>query len=179
MKLKERLSDPETDRFVENYDSYYSIVFNSIYSKTGNYHDSEDICQEVFTRFYNNLDEVETPRKWLFGCLRLVVFDYYKAKQKKDVDVDELFDDIGMGYVNGFRDSRLLIKGAIDELCSESGDRDASLFELIAVYNYSFVQASKQLNLNYKQARYRYNAFAERILTRLKEKGINNIEDLL
>ncbi|PKL16248.1 MAG: RNA polymerase subunit sigma-24, partial [Spirochaetae bacterium HGW-Spirochaetae-5] len=48
MKLKDKLSDPGTDRFVENYDSYYSIVFNSIYSKTGNFHDSEDICQEVF-----------------------------------------------------------------------------------------------------------------------------------
>ena len=119
MKLKDKLSDPGTDRFVENYDSYYSIVFNSIYSKVSNYHDAEDICQEVFIRFYDNMEEVENPRKWLFGCLRLVVFDYYKVKQKKDIDVDELFDDIGMGYVNGFRDSRMMIKQVIDDICSE------------------------------------------------------------
>jgi DNA-directed RNA polymerase specialized sigma24 family protein len=179
VNLKDKLSDPGTDRFVENYDSYYSIVFNSIYSKVNNFHDAEDICQEVFIRFYDRMEEVENPRKWLFGCLRLVVFDYYKMKQKKDIDVDELFEDIGMGYVNGFRDSRMMIKQVIDDICSESGDRDASLFELVAVYNYSFVQASRHLNLNYKQARYRYNVFAERVLGRLKEKGINNIEDML
>lgn len=179
MKLREKLSDPGTDRFVENYDSYYSIVFNSIYSKVSNYHDAEDICQEVFIRFYDNMEQVENPRKWLFGCLRLVVFDYYKMKQKKDIDVDELFEDIGMGYVNGFRDTRMMIKQVIDDICSEVGDRDASLFELVAVYNYSFVQASKHLNLNYKQARYRYNTFAERVTEKLKEKGISSIEDLL
>jgi len=179
VKLKEKLSDPGTDRFVENYDSCYSIIFNSIYSKVNNFHDAEDICQEVFIRYYDNLDEVQNPRKWLFGCLRLVVFDYYKVKQKKDIDVDELFEDIGMGYVNGFRDSRIMIKDVVDDLCNESGDRDASLFELVAVYNYSFVQASKHLNLNYKQARYRYNVFAQKVVEKLRDKGINNIEDLL
>jgi len=179
VKLKDKLSAPGTDRFVENYDSFYTIVFNSIYSKVNNYHDAEDICQEVFIRFYDRMAEIENPRKWLFGCLRLVVFDFYKVRQKKEVNIDELLDDIGMGYVNGFRDSRMMIKQVIDDICNETGDRDASLFELVAVYNYSFVQASKHLNLNYKQARYRYGVFAERIVEKLKEKGINNIEDLL
>jgi len=179
VKLKKRITDPGTVRFVENYDSYYSIVFNSIYSKISNYHDAEDICQEVFIRFYDNIEEIENPRKWLFGCLRLVVFDYYKGKQRKDVNVDELFDDITMGYVNGFRDTRMMIKQVVDEICSEKGDRDASLFELIAVYDYSFVQASRHLNLNYKQARYRYNVFAGSVVEKLNEKGIKNIEELL
>lgn len=179
MKLRKRLSDPGIDRFVDSYDSYYSVVFNSIYSKVSNYHDAEDICQEVFIRFYDNIAVVENPRKWLFGCLRLVVFDYYRMKQKKDIDVDELFEDIGMGYVNGFRDTRMMIKEVIDELCAQEGDRDASLFELVAVYNYSFVQASRQLNLNYKQARYRYSRFSGKVLAKLNERGINNIEDLL
>ncbi len=179
MKLKDKLSDSGTDRFVENYDSYYSIVFNSIYSRVSNYHDAEDICQEVFIRLYDNMAEVENPRKWLFGCLKIVVFDYYKLKKKKDVDVDKLFDDIGMGYVNGFRDSRIMIKQVIYDICNESGDRDASLFELVAVYNYSYVQAAKHLNLSYKQTVYRYGVFSERVVEKLKEKGINNIEDLL
>ncbi len=178
MKLKENLSKPATDRFVENYDSYYSIIFSSIYSRVNNYHDAEDICQEVFIRLYDKMEEVENPRRWLYGCLRHVVFDYYKAK-KKDVDVDKLFEDIGMGYVNGFRDSRLMIKQVIEDICNEAGDRDASLFELVAVYNYSFVQAAKHLNLSYKQTVYRYGVFSGRVVEKLKEKGIENIEDLL
>jgi RNA polymerase sigma factor (sigma-70 family) len=179
VNLKQTLSESKTLQFVENYDSYYSIVFSSIYSKVNNYHDSEDICQEVFIRFFNKIEEVDNPRKWLFGCLRIVVFDYYKEKQGKDLNIDELNNDIAMGYVNGFRDARLMIKQAIDEICNESGDRDASLFELVAVYNFSFVQASRHLNLNYKQARYRYKKFSEKVIEKLMEKGVRNIEDLL
>ncbi len=179
MKLNKELSDPGAERFVESYDSYYSIIFNTVYSRINNYHDAEDICQEVFIRFYDRMNEVVNPRKWLFGCLRIVVLDYYKMKKKKDIDVDELFDDIGMGYVNGFRDTRMMIKHVIDDICNESGDRDASLFELVAVYNYSYAQVSRHLNLNYKQVIYRYNVFAERVFSRLKDLGINSIEDLL
>ncbi len=179
VKLNESLSYPGKNRFIEVYDSYYSLLFSTVYSRVNNYHDAEDICQEVFIRFLDNFDKVENPRKWIFGCMRLVVFDHYKTKKKSAVNVDELFDDIGMGYVNGFRDARMTIRQAMDEICSERGDVDSSLFELVAVYNYSFVQASRHLKLNYKQARYRYNVFAGLVLQRLKEKGINNIEDLL
>lgn len=179
MIIKEKLTDPGVDRFIEVYDSHYSLMFSTIYSRVNNYHDAEDICQEVFIRLLDNIGSVENPRRWLFGCMRIVVFDYYKAKKRGDVDVDELFDDIGIGYVNGFRDARMIIKQAVDEICGERGDLDSSLFELVAVYNFSFVQASRHLKLNYKQARYRYNVFAGLVLERLKGRGVNNIEDLL
>jgi DNA-directed RNA polymerase specialized sigma24 family protein len=179
VNLRQTLSEARTLRFIENYDSYYSIIFSSIYSKIGNYHDAEDICQEVFFRFFNKIEEVESPRKWLFGCLRIVVLDYYREKKGKELDLDELSDNIAMSYVNGFRDTRMMIKQAIDEICDERGDTDASLFELVAVYNFTFVQASKHLNLNYKQARYRYRVFTEKVLEKLMEKGVRNIEDLL
>lgn len=179
MNLRQTLSEARTLHFIENYDSFYTIIFSSIYSKVNNYHDAEDICQEVFFRFYNKIDEVENPRKWLFGCLRIVVLDYYKEKKGKELDIDKLSDNISMSYVNGFRDARMMIKQAIDEICDERGDSDASLFELIAVHNFTFVQASKHLNLNYKQARYRYKIFTEKVLEKLMEKGVKNIEDLL
>jgi len=179
VNFKRRLNAPETEQFIKSYDSYYSLVFSTIYSKINNFHDAEDICQEVFIRFYNKMDEVENPRKWLYGCLRIVVLDYYKEKRHKDVDTDELFDDISLGYVNGFRDTRMMLKHAMDEILDKHGDRDASLFEMIAVYNYTFVEAARHLNLGYKQARYRYSRMAEMLMEKLREKGVERLEDLL
>lgn len=179
MNLNRTLSEARTLHFVESYDAYYSLIFSSIYSKVSNYHDAEDICQEVFFRFYDKIDEIESPRKWLFGCLRIVVLDYYKGKKGREVDLDGLSDNIAMSYANGFRDARMMIKQVIDEVCDARGDIDASLFELVAVYNFTFVQASKHLNLNYKQARYRYKVFSEKVIEKLMEKGVRNIEDLL
>ncbi len=179
MNVRKSLAAPETESFIESYDSYYSLVFSTVYSKVNNFHDAEDICQEVFIRFYSKMDEVQNPRKWLYGCLRIVVLDYYKEKRHRDVDIDELFDDISLGYVNGFRDTRVMLKNVMEEVFVEEGDRDAALFEMIAVYNFTFVEAAKHLNLGYKQARYRYNSMASKLMEKLKARGIERIEELL
>ena len=179
MNLRQRLRAPETESFIENYDSYYSLVFSTVYSRVNNFHDAEDICQEVFIRFFDKMGEVESPRKWLFGCLRIVVLDYYKEKRHRDIDIEELFDDMSIGYVNGFRDTRMMLKNVMDEIFEEEGDRDAALFEMVAVYNYTFAEAAKHLGLGYKQARYRYYTLASKLIERLKEKGVERIEDLL
>ena len=179
MNVRNKLSAPETELFIESYDSYYSIIFSTVYSKINNFHDAEDISQEVFIRFHDKIGEIENPRKWLFGCLRNAVFDHYKQKHHRDEDIDTIFDDIALGYVNGFRDTRMILKNTMDELFEETGNRDAPLFELIAVYNYSFAEAARHMNLNYKQARYRYKAVALKLSEKLREKGIERVEDLL
>lgn len=177
--MADRLSDQKIDLFNAHYDAYYALVFNIVLSKVSNFHDAEDICQEVFTIMYRKVDEIETPRSWLFGCLRNVVYEYYREKHHKDVDVEALFDDISIGYVNGFRDARIMITQVIDEIISEEGDRDAALFDLIAVYNYSITQACAYLKISYKQAVYRYGRISDKVRSKLRERGIANIEDLL
>jgi RNA polymerase sigma factor (sigma-70 family) len=192
LKVTSLLADPKVDNFDKLYNTFYSLVFSVVQSKVSNYHDAEDICQEVFLRFYRKQDEIENPRKWLLGCLRIVVLDYYKQKNSNE-DIDTLFDDISMGYVNGFREARVVISQTIDEISNEEdeadkgagnaeeeeGGSDAVIFNLIAIYKYSFVEASKHLKLNYKQTRYRYNRICEKIMSRLREKGIKELGDLL
>jgi DNA-directed RNA polymerase specialized sigma24 family protein len=182
LKLSGSLADPKVDNFNKLYNSFYSLVFSIIFSKVNNYHDAEDICQEVFLRFYGKLDEIDNPRKWLLGCLRIVVLDFYKQKNRSGEDIDALFNDISMGYVNGFKEARIIISQIIDEVSDESGDddgSDASIFNLIAIYKYNIVEASRHLKLNYKQTRYRYNRICEKIMSRLRDKGIKELGDLL
>ena len=125
MLLTSNLSEKKTELFSEHYNSLYSVAFSSVYSKIGNYHDAEDICQEVFLRFYRKLDEIESPRKWIFGALRLVVFDYYKRKGKNDIDIETMFEDVSMSFVNGFRDTRMVIQQALDGPTARSMKRSA------------------------------------------------------
>lgn len=179
MNYKTGLSDSLIKQFIRTYDAHYSVIFSSVYSRVNNYHYAEDICQEVFIRLYDKIEEVENPRKWLFGCLRIVVIDFYKRKYSRDIDIEELFDDIGMSYVNGFRDTRIMIKDVLDAVTDEEDGESVSLFELVAVYNYSLADAARHTGLSYKQARYRYNRITQKLAAGLKNKGINSIEDLL
>lgn len=182
MILSKDFIDEKAQAFTDQYNSYYTLVFSSIHSKIQNFHDAEDITQEVFLRFYNKIDEVENPRRWLFGTLRNVVLDYYKSKDKKkrDVDIESIFEDLSLSFVNGFRDTRLIIEKAMDEIFTTKEDEiSRALFDLIAVYNYSFVEASKHLNLSYKKVRNMFHKTVKRLILRLNEMGIRNLEELL
>ncbi len=179
MPLTRELSDNKTERFSEHYNAYYSVVFSSVRSKVGNYHDAEDICQEVFVRFYRKLDEIDNPRKWLFGALRLVVFDYYKQKGKNDIDIETMFEDVTMSFVNGFRDTRLVIQQALDGLYGSVDDMERALFDLTAVHGFSLREAARHLGLSYKQARTRHERVSRTLMDHFKKAGINSLEDLL
>jgi RNA polymerase sigma-70 factor (ECF subfamily) len=182
VKLANLLADQKVENFTKHYHTFYSLVFSVVYSRINNYHDAEDICQEVFIRFYRKLNEIDNPRKWLFGCLRIVVLDFYKKRNRDHEDLDSLLNDIDMGYVNGFKEARVVISQIIDEIsgeCSENENQDASIFQLVAVHRYRITEAAKHLKLSYKQTRYRYNRICEKILSRLREKGIKELGDLL
>jgi len=179
VSVAEKLSSESTRRFVECYDLYFSLVFSSVYSRVGNFHDAEDISQEVFLRLHDKIEEVNEPRKWIFGCLKNVVMDHYKKKSNSDLDIDVLLNDVTMGYVNGFRDARVIIKECLDQVLEESGYRDAAIFELVSMYGYTFRETARHLNMNYKQVIYRYRALAAKLLEKLRTRGISDPGDLL
>ena len=166
------------DRFTEEHNKYYPVVYNAVYTKVNSIDDAEDICQEIFLKFFEKLDEIENYRKWLYGALRLAVFEFYR-KRRGDVDIDEVFDDVGLTFVNGFRDARIIISEAIENMKIFEGDEDKVLFDLIAVHNYSYNETARQLHLTKRKVEYRYRRIVDSIIDYLQKKGLTNIEDLL
>ena len=168
------------DKFTEAYDNYYPVVFSVIYTKVDDVHDAKDICQEVFLKFFEKFDEIENYRKWLFGALRLSVFDFYRKKNKGkgNVDIDEIFSDVSLTFVNGFRDARIIISETFEKVENFSSE-DKTLFDLVAYHNFSYSQTAKQMGLTKRKVEYRYRRIVNEILDILKKKGIDNIEDLL
>ena len=166
------------DRFTELHDRYYPLVFSTVKTKVESLDDVLDICQEVFIVFFEKLEEVENPRKWLYGALRLSVFEYYR-KKNSEANIDEVFEDVSITFVNGFRDARIIIAEALEHEKNFSGDDDRILFDLIAVYNFSYSEAARELGLTKRIVEYRYGRIVERILDSLKRKGIKNLEELL
>jgi RNA polymerase sigma-70 factor, ECF subfamily len=177
--LAKKISDEKTRRYTEVYSMYYSLIFSSIYSKVANFHEVEDICQEVFLRLFDKFDEVREPRKWLYGTLRNVVLDYYNEKRRKDLNNEELFEDISMSFVNGMKDVRIIIEEAMDELSEDEDDMARVVFDLIAVHNYSYNMVSKELGLTYKQVRTIFGKMSHKLSLYLNSKGIKTLEDLL
>lgn len=166
------------DRFTENHKKYYPLVFSAVYTKVENIDDAKDICQEVFIRLYENYENVIDVRKWLYGTLRNVVLEFFR-KNNKNTDIDEVFKDISLTFVNGFRDTRIIISEAMEDMEHFNGEDEKILFDLVAVYNYSYTEAGRQLGFTKRQVEYKYRRIVDNILDKLTKKGIRNLEDLL
>ncbi|MCP4131876.1 MAG: sigma-70 family RNA polymerase sigma factor [bacterium] len=172
------------DVFRTAYREYYPIVNGSIYTKIGDKETADDLTQDVFLTLFEKLDEVVNKRKnvrgWLFKTVEYKLIKYYQKVKKmpEDLATLEATGDIALTYINGFKDTRMIIKEALEITITD--DKDQNIFDLVAVQNYSYREVSQEIGLSYKQVRYRYEKIVRNIQDYLKkEKGITKLEDLL
>ena len=168
-----------TKKFSEIYSDMYAVVYNAMYSKVRDSDLTADLAQEVFTRFYAKIDEVDNPRKWLFGTLRNVLLEHYRKNTVDTMDIDEIFFDENIGYVNGFRDTRIILQEAFEASENYRDEKDRIVYELIAVKNYSHDEVARLLGITKRQVNYRYRCVVDRIVDYLRKKGVNRLEELL
>ncbi|MCP4131764.1 MAG: sigma-70 family RNA polymerase sigma factor [bacterium] len=165
--------------FKEIYRLFFPVICGSLYTKVNDRDLAADLAQDVFVDCLLNLDKIENIRAWLFRAVRNRLIDYYRKKKNMTQDVADLeaSGDIALTYINGFKDTRIIIQEAVDTI---SNDSERNIFELVAVQNYSYSEAGKALGLTKRQIFYRYTKIVENILDFLKnKKGINSIEELL
>ncbi|HON77212.1 MAG TPA: sigma-70 family RNA polymerase sigma factor [Spirochaetota bacterium] len=171
--------DKKTREFTEVYSDYYPIVYCTVYSKIGNPDDTHDICQEVFIRFYEKFSEVQTPRKWLLGTLRYVILEHLRKKGGTDTDIDMVYNDVSLSFVNGFRDTRIIIEEALEDIEIFGSEKNKLLFDMIAIYNFTYRETGRQLGMTERQVRYQYSIVMKRLIEYFKTKGVADLEDLL
>jgi RNA polymerase sigma-70 factor, ECF subfamily len=171
VKLKKR--DLFSGLFVE----YYPMVFNAIITKVSSQDDAEDICQEVFIALYNHLDEIKNIRAWLYGTLKNMVLKYYKEKYAGDDSIENFMEDAALSFVNGFRDTRIIISEVLERALSD--DEERNMFEHVAVHKYSYSETAALMGLTKRKVEYKYNKIAAKITQLLRERGISQIEELL
>ncbi len=168
--------------FRECYALHYPAVLGYLVSKVGSIDDAEDICQEVFIRLYGNLEKVRDRRSWLMTAARFEITNYFnkKATARSDAaDIDDHQDDPGLAAQDSFAENRIIIRDVIEDPANYEDEKERILFDLIAIYQFSYKEAGRYLDLTRWQAEYKYRRIEKRILARLNEKGIKELGDLL
>jgi len=177
--MSDKPSDVKIRKFNREYELYFSIIFSSVYRKTGNYHESEDICQEIFLSLFDNIESVSNTRAWLYGVMRNMISDYYRRKGKTQDEIELMVEESSAVYVNGFRDTRIIIEDILNSAETFTDERERIVFDLVAVKGFSVVEASNHLGITYRQGRYGFERASAGIADALKKRGINSIGELL
>ncbi len=170
--------------FRKAYNTYYAWIFNWVYLKTGRSEDAEDICQEVFIRFFQKFDAIEPHKRWAWirTAGRYELSNYRRRKQHANSDCTDITAIDETGIPAEREDdilTRVILEEIIDDESTYADEIEKSVFHLIALFGYSVKEAAGELGLTERKTRYRYARVSREIVRRLKKKNLLSIEDVI
>ncbi|WP_226037706.1 RNA polymerase sigma factor [Aquibacillus saliphilus] len=84
-RLVELVLDGDDEAFETLHDRYFQQLFQYVYVKTGNYHNAEEIIQDIFFKMAKNLWRFQGKssfKTWLFSISQNTITDYYRKQNK-------------------------------------------------------------------------------------------------
>jgi RNA polymerase sigma factor (sigma-70 family) len=161
-------------QFRQIYSDNYAVIMNLINKHIGNFHDSEEICQNLFITMYNKFNEIDNHSHWLRGAVRFEVLSYYKRNNisKEFVSIDDVHEE-SIQRNDKDNDLSIILREAIDRDENYENSQDRVLFQLIAINKYTYAEAAVELGVSRRQAEYAYGKIVQKIVAYLKSKGIS------
>jgi RNA polymerase sigma factor (sigma-70 family) len=161
--------------FRKIYSDNYAVIMNLINKHIGNFHDSEEICQNLFIAMYNKFNEIDNHTHWLRGAVRFEVLTYYRKNNisKDFVSIDNLQEETIQVRNEKDSDLSIILKEAIERAENYENSQDRALFQLIAINKYTYAEAAAELGISRRQAEYAYGKIIQKIVAYLKSKGIS------
>ncbi|MBI2644456.1 MAG: sigma-70 family RNA polymerase sigma factor [Candidatus Wildermuthbacteria bacterium] len=82
------------ESFEELYDRYLERIFRFVFVKVNSRELAEDLCSEIFSRFWKKYQEIdiENPQAFLYQIARNVVADYYRSRKPQTVNLEEVMN---------------------------------------------------------------------------------------
>ncbi len=145
----------------EIYEEYYQKVFSYINSRINNYHDSEDLCEDVFTKVFRNMEKFDESKSalstWIFNITKNTLIDFYRTRH----DSYELLDNYEYEEEkNGVSEADLAdLAAALNKLSSEEKD----IIVLKYYEGYSLKEIGEKMSLSYGVVKLRHNSALEKM----------------
>jgi RNA polymerase sigma factor (sigma-70 family) len=171
--------DSKTRAYTARYTEFYPLISSIVYSRIHDPETTHDLCQEIFLRYYTKFEEVENHRAWLIGTANFVVLEHYRKKKGTTVDIDGMEEILEEIRPAGTGETRIMIEEALENPDNFGSEKNRVLFDLIAIHDFTFKEAGRNLGISEPQARYRFNAVAVKLVAYFRKKGIRGMEELL
>ncbi len=138
-KLIKRLKRKSLEAFDIVYHQYKNLVFYRAYSVLNNKEDAEDVTQQTFIKFMENIEGVDDDssiKQLLSRMAENEAIDLYRRKTKRASATDEMIDSISTEDLN---DAELTI--TLNKVLEVD---EASIVALKVVYDYTFQEIADE-----------------------------------
>lgn len=142
-------------KFTEVFHEYNEFVRKMVLSRTGDWNLAEEICQQVFLNYFENIDRVKEDiiQPWLLRCAKNLISDYYrKQKVRSHIQNSEQFSNTEVvrqdnteKVVKNMVDNQLMNE-IMDELY-EYRREWYQIIEAVCIFEMSQEEAAKHLGM--------------------------------
>ena len=140
----------------ELYEQYRPKVFSYFYYKLNNFHEAEDLTEDVFLKIFKKIDSFDDSKSsistWIFNVSKNTLIDYYRTKK----DGLELLDNYDYVDENNNDVDPLMLNdlaNALDKL----PDIQKNIIVLRYYENYSLKEIAEKLSISYGVCKLRHN----------------------
>ena len=159
----------------EIYDKHIKEVYRFVYLRTSSTEISQDICSDVFFKFYNNTKNkpakyLKNPRAFIYRIARNKIIDYYRTN-KKVLSVEELSEDVILNEALADNSAEEKIKKEdIQQIIQKGLQQIKPLYADIIIYKYIEELSNQDISNILNKTEGNVRVLIHRALIALKDK---------
>ena len=143
-------------------------VFGYIFNKINDREESEDLCQDVFVKVYENLDKFDESKSnlstWIFHITKNTLTDYYRTRKvntelSEEIPDAEMYDELDSIYKEETLEE-------LAEALTELSEKERNVIVLHYYHNMTLKDIAEKMGYSYVYIRVIHDA----ALKKLKEK---------
>jgi RNA polymerase sigma-70 factor (ECF subfamily) len=161
------------------FDAEESPLLRYAHGLTGQRETAEDIVQDAFMRLHSHWHEVESPRPWLFRCVRNLALNHLRNNKRntsmetnpqttKEWEAPTLAPEATLGKLEAI--------GTLQLLISELPEPDRTLVSLKYLSNLRYDEIAAQTNLTVSNVGYKLHHTLKSLAASLRHLGIETAE---
>lgn len=161
------------------FDSQETPLLRYAFSFVGRRAVAEEIVQEVFLQLHTHWEEVESPKAWLFRCVRNKAFNYVRDNKRELLnDTQESGDDQTQSSTSEDDSAEASLEhmeavAAVRQSLEELDESDRQLVQLKYFSDLKYRDISAETGLNIGNVGYRLHHILKELADKLRRLGFD------
>jgi RNA polymerase sigma-70 factor (ECF subfamily) len=161
----------ESPSFAAVFEAEEGALLRFCFGITGRREVAEDLVQEAFLKLHSHWAEVESPRAWLFRCVRNLALNHLR-KHRREADEEEGRGAVARTAAPDAAVGRMEAAGMLRLLMAELPEKDRELVELKYEEDLKYKEISRRTGLSVGNVGYRLHHVLKGLAEALRRVGI-------
>lgn len=157
------------------FDTEETPLLRYAFSLVGRRAVAEEIVQEVFLQLHKRWGDVNSPRAWLFRCVRNRALDYVRDNRREVIDSDA--PETQSSSAEDETPETILLRmeatGALRQFVEELDETDRQLIKLKYFEDLKYRDISARTGLSVSNVGYRLHHILKKLAGQMRSRGID------